>query len=123
LMDLALGELGLTREAVYRMTWGDLTRAIYGHRIREDRHWDRTRHIMALIYNTRKGKRQSAKKPSKLMPLAIDRMHKRLEWTEEHTAQFNKALSAWDFDLLKKGTGKPLSKTEAELLSKHKWER
>ena len=121
-MDIAIGELGLDRDQTLRMTWGDLWRRIYGYRINQDKEWDRTRHIVAIIYNTHRGKGQAAKKPQRMLPLPIDRMHKRLEWTEEDYNKYEQALKAWDFDLLKKGEGKRLDKDEADQLSKNKWE-
>jgi hypothetical protein len=98
-MDLALGEVGLDREVMLRMTWGDLWRTIYGYWIRQDREWDRNRTIVAMLYNRSRSKRQPYKPPHRIMPLAIDRMGVQAqEWTEEKYEKFDQALKAWGLD-------------------------
>lgn len=97
-MDLGLGELKLKRAEILRMTWGDFWRVVVGHRITQDQAWDRTRQLVAIIYNTnRDPKRTAAKSPSRLIPLAIDKMGRKLEWTEDKYQDFERALIAWDF--------------------------
>lgn len=105
-MDLALGEVGLSKDAALRMTWGDLWRTIYGYWIRQDREWDRTRTLVAMLYNINRGKNRAAKRPQKIMPLAIDHLgRERMEWTEERKDEYKRALEAWDFNLLKRKRG------------------
>lgn len=78
------------------MTWGELWRTIYGYWIRQEREWDRTRTIVAVLYNVNRGKKRAAKRPNKVMPLAIDRMRlSELEWTQELYDEFERALEAW----------------------------
>ncbi len=95
-MDLCLGEVGLEKDVFLRMTWGNLWRTIYGHWIRQEREWDRTRTIVAMQYNTHRSKRQPYKPPHRIMPLAIDRMGRQTqEWTEEKYKYFEDAKEAW----------------------------
>lgn len=95
-MDLCLGEVGLDWETAKRLTWGNLWRTIYGYWIRQERDWDRTRTVVAMQYNTHRGKRQPYKPPHRIMPLAIDRMGRiSQEWTEEKYQYFEDALEAW----------------------------
>ena len=84
------------------MTWGDLWRTIYGYWIRQDREWDRTRTIVAMQYNTHRGKNQAPKKPQQIIPLAIDGMKKKRSFDKESKDRVKQALKAWDFNLLKK---------------------
>jgi len=98
-MDLALGEVGLSKDVFLRMTWGNLWRTIYGYWIRQEREWDRTRTVMAAIVNKNKPKTRAYKKPERLLPLAIDKMMlDKYEWTDEKKEKFEQALKAWDFD-------------------------
>lgn len=116
-MDLALGEVGMKKDDMLRMSWGDLWRTIYGYWIRDDRQWDRTRHILAMIYNVnRNSKKQRARKPHEMIPLAIDGVdRKKRKWSKKNTEQYNKALKAWDFDILKKQRhGKRNSKNKGD---------
>ena len=102
-MDLALGEVGLSKDVFLRMTWGNLWRKIYGYWIRQDREWDRTRVIVAAIVNKNRSKKTPYKKPERIMPLAIDKMGmSKYEWTDEKYEKFDQALKAWD---LNKGHG------------------
>ena len=95
-MDLALGEVGLSKEEFYRSTWGDLWRKIYGYWIRQDREWDRTRTVVAAIVNKNRPKTRPYKKPERILPLAIDKMRlSKYEWDEEKYAKFDQALGAW----------------------------
>jgi len=95
-MDLCLGEVGLEESEILRMKWGDLWRVISGYWIRQEREWDRTRTLMALQYNQRRGKRNPYKSPQRLMPLAIDKMgHEKMEWDEEKYQKFEAAQQAW----------------------------
>ena len=95
-MDLALGEVGLTKDVFLRMTWGNLWRTIYGYWIRQERDWDRTRTLMATIVNKNRKKTAPYRKPERLMPLAIDKMgESKYEWTEEKYQKFDQALEAW----------------------------
>jgi len=65
---------------------------------------DRTRTVVAMLYNLNRGKKRAYKKPEKIMPLAIDYMYRfKLEWTEEKYQEFDKALKAWG--LTKDGIG------------------
>lgn len=98
-MDLCLGEVGLDKDTMLRMTWGNLWRTIYGYWIRDDREWDRTRTINAMLYNINRGKRQPYKPPHRIMPLAIDKMGAvKYEWDDEKHEKFNQALKAWGLD-------------------------
>lgn len=104
-MDLALGEAGLDREIVLRSTWGDLWRMIHGHWIRQDREWDRTRTVLAMLYNTHRGKRQKAITPQRILPLAIDRIGRgKAVWTEKKYKKFEKAQKAWGLIKTEDGT-------------------
>jgi len=95
-MDLALGELGMDREKVLRMSWADFWRTAYGYWIRRDQQWDRTRHILAMLYNVNRGKGRAAKKPRDIYPLVMDRMgRRRLQWTEAKKEKYEQALYAW----------------------------
>jgi len=95
-MDLCIGEVGLDWEVALRMTWGNLWRAITGYWIRQEREWDRTRTVTAMLYNLNRSKRQPYKPPHRIMPLAIDKIGKRkFEWDEEKYQKFEKALDAW----------------------------
>jgi len=63
--------------------------------IREDHAWDRTRHLVAIIYNQNRGKRPY-RKPSQLYPLTIDRLgRKGREWTKDKYQEFERAREAW----------------------------
>lgn len=98
-MDLCLGEIGMDKNVMLRMTWADLWRAIYGHWIRQEREWDRTRTVLSMLYNTKRARRQPYKPPHRMMPLAIDKMGKtKYEWDEEKHEKFDKALKAWGLD-------------------------
>ncbi len=95
-MDLCLGEVGMDKDVMLRMTWGDLWRTICGYWIRQDREWDRSRTVITMQYNLQRSKRQPYKPPHRVMPLAIDKMGKqKYEWTNEKFDQFEKALDAW----------------------------
>ena len=95
------------------MTWGNLWRMITGYWIRQDREWDRTRTLLAMMYNTSRGKRRSAKTPQRILPLAIDRMGKeKLEWTEETYNKFEEALEVWDFTLHQQSGAKKIDPKE-----------
>ena len=97
-MDLCLGEVGLKKDEMLCMTWGDLWRTIFGYWIRQEREWDRTRTLMALLYNQRRGKRNPYKSPHRIMPLAIDKMGaQKYEWDEEKYQKFEQAKEAWKF--------------------------
>ena len=88
--------MGLKKEEFLRMTWGNLWRTIYGYWIRQDRKWDRTRTIMATIYNKNRPKTRPYKKPERLMPLTIDKMKlSKYEWDEEKFEKFDQAMEAW----------------------------
>ena len=99
-MDLCLGEVGMDKGVMLRMTWADLWRTINGYWIRQDREWDRTRTVVAMIYNMhRNPKKQPHKRPHKMMPLAIDKMGKqKLEWDADKYATYHKAIHAWGLD-------------------------
>jgi len=98
-MDLALGEVGLSRDVFLRMTWGNLWRTIYGYWIRQDREWDRTRTVVAAIVNKNRSKKSVYKKPERILPLAIDKMRlSKYEWDDEKFEKFDQALKAWGLD-------------------------
>jgi spermidine/putrescine-binding protein len=95
-MDLCLGELRMDKEVVLRMTWGNLWRVIYGYWIGQEREWDRTRTLMAVIINKNRSRKQPYKPPHRIMPLAIDKMGKdKLEWDEEKFQKFEAAQKSW----------------------------
>ena len=64
-----MGELGLKPVEFYHMTWADYQRASLGYRIRLDRGWDYTRHIMAASLGAMSTKRI---RPSELIPCIFD---------------------------------------------------
>jgi len=95
-MDLALGEVGLSKDVFLRMTWGNFWRTVYGYWIRQEREWDRTRTVMATIINKNRSKKTPHKKPERIMPLAIDKMMlSKYEWDEEKYQKFDQAMEAW----------------------------
>lgn len=86
------------------MSWADLQRIIHGYQIREDKAWQRTRAIVAMIYN-RSVKKGGQKKPEQLIPLAIDRAH-RPKMTEDKKRQIREAQKRWKFKEQKNGNRK-----------------
>lgn len=66
--------------------------------ISEDKKWNRTRHILAMMYNQNRGKR-AYKRPHQLMPLTIDKIgRKGRQWTKAKYEIYEKALKAWGLE-------------------------
>jgi hypothetical protein len=109
-MDLALGEVGLKREEVLRMRWGDLWRTIYGYWIRQDKENNRARQIVTVIWNANRKPKTLAKRPRDLWPLATDYLKGRnkQEWTDEDTERYNEAVKRWDMTEEGKKKMKPI---------------
>lgn len=95
-MDIALGELGLDRHVVLRMSWADFWRKAYGYWLQRDQQWDRTRHILAMLYNQNRGRNKRYKRPRDIYPLVIDFIGiKHMQWTDAKKEKYQRALKAW----------------------------
>ncbi len=67
-----MGELGLTSDAFWRMTFAELFFAGHSNRLRIERGWEQTRYLAALLINLNV-KRSKQVTPEKLIPLSFDK--------------------------------------------------
>jgi hypothetical protein len=69
----AQGELGLKPWEFWELTWPEYDDCRSGYGLRQEREWDRTRHIMTIIHNVNCSKKSQQLRPDQLIRLSWDR--------------------------------------------------
>lgn len=89
MLDFALGELGLLPDDFWNLTWGDYIRIRDGFFKRNEINWLHTRYLASIMVNINRDKKKRPVLPSDLVPLKLDKLETKKEFTPIKT-QFSK---------------------------------
>jgi hypothetical protein len=92
LFDIGLVELGLDYDIFLDMTPKAFVIEQMKHNRKQERNWEKTREILAMIYNTAPGKKIN-KSGRQIIPLEIDKKTTKVEWDDDFA---RKIINAWN---------------------------